>query len=97
MYNCNKCVSQLFHFFLQMNILFCSCVIFLASVLFFCMIPMNNYAVVPFFAVVLFIFALVHLFLMLYNLLPDPILVDCRSMLKHKHMASLAVSRYVRL
>ena len=61
------------------------------------MIPMYNYAVVPFFCSCTFYFAVVLLFLQLYILLPDPILVDCRTILKHKHTASLTLRPYVRV
>ena len=73
------------HFVLQLCHFFGSCTNFL-----------YDYAVVPFFCSCTYYFAVVHLFLQLYNLLPDPILIDFRTTLKHKHMASLVISRYGR-
>ena len=58
-----------FPFFLQMYIVFCSCAIFLAVVLSSCMIPTYDYAVLPFFGNCTFYFAVVNVFLQLYNLL----------------------------
>ena len=69
-----------------MYILFCSCAIFLAVVLIFCMILTYDYAVVPFF---------VHIFLQLYIYFCScrPIFIDFRTTLKHKHTAFLVISK----
>ena len=58
----------------------------------FCMIPTYDYAVVPFFCSFTFYIAVVNLFLQLYNLLSDPILIDVRTTLKHKRTASLVTT-----
>ena len=96
MYNCNKCVSQLYIFFCRCTIGF-AVVLFFAVVLISCMIPTYNFAVLPFFlqlyiwfrSYAIFFAVVLIYFCVEQNLLSDPIFIYFMTTLKH--MASCVI------
>ena len=88
-YNCNKCVSQLYICFADVQLVLQLCYFF-AVVLISCMIPTYNFAVLPFFLQLYIWFCSCNFFCSCtiffcveQNLFSDPIFIYFRTTLKH--------------